>query len=91
MSIERPAIRYARGYRITIESLADNGEVIASRTEDYRSYDEARKRFDYHKTYITISRAHKLKVGVPKEAEKIYLQLWDKGERYELAEEWLAA
>ncbi len=63
--------------------------MIHETKQEFRSYEQALKRFEYHKVYLKISLAHKVRMGVPKEAAQVQLVLWDKGERFELAEEWL--
>jgi len=82
-----PEIRYSRGYRIVLQMVcAENSEVLREESESCRSLEEARRRFNYHATYIGISKAHKQAMGVPPETGVVYVKLWDNREGFELDE-----
>lgn len=81
MSFERPAIKYSRGYTIIISPSEGD-----DKREDFRTLDEAQRRFEFHKLYLKISLGHKVRMGIPKEASSIDITLWDKGEGFELAD-----
>jgi hypothetical protein len=83
VSFERPAIKYSRGYTIIINPIGGIGE---SKREDFRTLDEAQRRFEFHKLYLKISLGHKVRMGIPKEVDEVLLTLWDKSEGFELAE-----
>ena len=81
------SVKYSRGYRIILQCVAEeNSEVLCEESETCRSLDEARRRFNYHATYVGISKAHKLAMGVPPETGVVYVKLWDNREGFELDE-----
>jgi hypothetical protein len=82
-------IRYSKGYAVIVKQRikSENGgreRVVLNIRKNYLS--TAQPLFDYHANNLKWSLRHRMKLGIPKEAE-VSVHLYDLGERFDLREE----